>query len=99
MSADRPPLTGEDMVLAQQGREMARTGAARVLREGAGVTVEDMARAIGASVRSLIRWEHGDVLPRARHGAAWARILRELAQPAWHATNERGSVPDTTASD
>lgn len=94
MSAALPPLTGTDMALARQAREWARTGAARLMRVGAGVGIEDMAVAIGCSASALNRWERGTTLPRARHAAAWARILGEVGQAAYHASSERGQIPD-----
>lgn len=65
--------------LAAQVRALTETGQARELRERAGLTLTDAARACGGvHASSVMHWERG-ILPRGRNLRAYARFLRKLA--------------------
>jgi DNA-binding transcriptional regulator YiaG len=52
-----------------------RKGRLAELREGAGLSQGDFARALGVSQSSVSRWESGDVVPRARRAADIVELL------------------------
>ncbi|HYN64055.1 MAG TPA: helix-turn-helix transcriptional regulator [Candidatus Limnocylindrales bacterium] len=56
-------------------RRMARTGAARAMREEAAISLREMAEAVGTSRASLSRWERFEAVPRAEAALRWARVL------------------------
>jgi DNA-binding transcriptional regulator YiaG len=52
----------------------------RRLREAAGASLRDVARALGTSPTSVIRWERGG--SPGSHSAAYARLLEEFKRIA-----------------
>ena len=48
------------------------------MREEAGVTVGEVAAAIGASEFTVMRWELGETLPEGIRAADWARVVTSL---------------------
>ncbi len=59
-----------DLLALKRVRALVRSGSARAVRIGAGLTRTEVARAAKVSARSLARWESGERLP---HGAAALR--------------------------
>ena len=51
----------------------------KALREGAGLSMDDIAEAVGCSRQAVAHWEAGRRYPRAEHLAAYVRVLRLLA--------------------
>lgn len=51
----------------------------RALREAAGLSQEDIARAIGTSRQAVAHWEAGDRYPRPQHLRPYVEVLRLLA--------------------
>jgi transcriptional regulator with XRE-family HTH domain len=70
----------EDLALALQGREWARSGRGARIRRVAGVTQLQLAREIGVDVMTVSRWERGERAPRDAAAARYARVLRLLAE-------------------
>jgi DNA-binding transcriptional regulator YiaG len=68
--------------LIKARRLTANPQACRLLRIGAGVSLAEMAGAIGCSTAALSRWECGLRRPRGRHAIAWAAQLMELSRVA-----------------
>lgn len=62
-------------------RQLARSGAARVLRESRGLSLADLAKAVGVSAVTVLRWERGENSPRSEHASRYGRILEELRKP------------------
>jgi len=60
-------------------RRLARTGTARLIREGAGISASEMARALGVSPAAVSRWERGERAPKSDLAEAWAALLRRLS--------------------
>lgn len=50
------------------------------LRKAAGLSLEDVADAIGCSRQALAHWEHGRRVPRGRNLTVYAEVLRALAE-------------------
>ncbi len=65
-------------------RDQCRTGRARRIREGAGLSLRETAAAIpgGVSPTSVLRWENGDVRPTGERALAYAVLLEQLGKCA-----------------
>jgi transcriptional regulator with XRE-family HTH domain len=60
-------------------RRAAGNGSARAIREGAGLTVSEVARELGVSAGAVSRWERGQRMPRGDVATRWAALLRQLS--------------------
>jgi DNA-binding transcriptional regulator YiaG len=60
-------------------RRVARSGSARVIREAAGLSASEIARAIEVSPAAVSRWERGQRVPREEAAERWADLLRGLS--------------------
>ncbi|HKH88624.1 MAG TPA: helix-turn-helix transcriptional regulator [Acidimicrobiales bacterium] len=71
-----------DVSLLIRGRRLADDGRGRRLRERAGLSVSELAHALGVDVGTLSRWETGKAKPRPESALRWASaceaIEREL---------------------
>jgi transcriptional regulator with XRE-family HTH domain len=72
-------MTNEELVSLTRVRRLASTGEAQALRLGAGLSLREVAAAVGISHSNLWRWEAGQRTPRGRAALAWAVLLAELA--------------------
>lgn len=61
-------------------REMCRNGHARLIREGAGISLSEVGDRIdnGLPPTTIHRWETGQRMPRGRHAEQYWRLLRRL---------------------
>ena len=59
-------------------RALLRSGAAASIRTSAGLSLGEVARALGTSKTSVLRWERGDRVPRGDLALAYWRLLRQL---------------------
>lgn len=61
-------------------RHMCRTGEARGIREGAGLSLAEMADSIASdmSASTIMRWERGQRVPHGPRALAYFRVLRDL---------------------
>lgn len=69
----------EDLSLAIEGAEFARSGRGARIRRNAGVTQAQLARELGVTSTAISRWETGRRTPRDAQAAEYARVLRTLA--------------------
>ncbi len=66
-------------------RRRAASGEARALRLEAGLSLREVARAVGAgSPATVFRWESGQRTPRGGPAAAYGQLLDELARSLAH---------------
>jgi transcriptional regulator with XRE-family HTH domain len=72
--------THEDLLLMVEGREAARSGRGRRVRELAGISQEALAAACGVDSSAVSRWERGLRSPRGRSALAYGRALRALSR-------------------
>lgn len=61
-------------------RALVRSGAARSIREGAGISLAEIAREVGVAVATVWRWEHGQRQPRGEAALRYGRVLEELTR-------------------
>lgn len=59
-------------------RGLTRSGAARSIRLGAGLSYGDTARAIDVSRTTILRWERCDRVPRGEKALAYLELLDRL---------------------
>lgn len=75
-------MTTRDLLLIAKARRLSRSGEARTLREAAGLSIREVAGAIGGSPTAVWRWENGQRAPRGETAAAWAHLLEQLRDAA-----------------
>jgi DNA-binding transcriptional regulator YiaG len=75
----RRSKTDEALAIAE-GRQYAVTGAGRMIREAAGLSLGDVARAIGTDAATVYRWENGHKRPSAPFAVAYRDFLEELRE-------------------
>jgi DNA-binding transcriptional regulator YiaG len=60
-------------------REFTRSGIARSIRIGAGLSLRDVATAVGVSKSTIYRWENGERTPRNRDATMrYGELLHQL---------------------
>ena len=70
---------GADLELLLEARAAAESGAARWLRQAAGLSQREMADAIGRTPGCVSLWEHGGRKPTGEGAIRYARALRVIA--------------------
>ena len=73
-------MTHEDLISLARARHLASTGLGRRIRLAAGLSVTELAEAIGVPPATLWRWESGHSRPRADAARRWQAVVHELAQ-------------------
>lgn len=59
-------------------RHIVASGDARDIRRAAGLSLSEVAGAVGVTKAAVIRWERGESVPRERHAVAYGRLLEQL---------------------
>ncbi len=59
-------------------RRLAATGAARAMREDAGLSLSELADAVQVHKVTIFRWEHGQRRPRGSAAERYLRVLEDL---------------------
>jgi len=72
-------MTEDDALLAG-ARELTRHGRGRRERERYGVSLEELAAAVGVPVIELMAWELGEREPAGSEAADYLRVVRALAR-------------------
>jgi transcriptional regulator with XRE-family HTH domain len=60
-------------------RRLAQNGGARAIRQGAGISLSEVARVIDVTPGAISRWERGQRTPRIDEAQRWALLLRRLS--------------------
>jgi DNA-binding transcriptional regulator YiaG len=68
-------MTTKDLIRV---RRLAATGAARALREDAGLSLAELARAADVHKTTIFRWENGLRRPRGEAANRYLTVLKEL---------------------
>ena len=61
-------------------RRLAKNGGARAIRQGAGLSLRDIARELDVYPMTVLRWERGERVPRAEAAERYARLLKRLSR-------------------
>lgn len=76
--------------LLNAARTYAATGTGRAIRQAAGLSMSEVAEALGVTESTIWRWEQGKHRPRGEPAREWARLLNRLSgtrtTPARHAS-------------
>lgn len=72
-------MTNHQLLLLARVRRLASTGEAQALRLSAGLSLREVADAVGVSHSNLWRWEAGQRAPRGVAALAWGCLLEDLA--------------------
>jgi len=71
-----------EVVRLVQARRLSSTGEARAIRAAAGLSLREVAGAVGVSVTCLWRWENGQRAPQGAAAVAYAELLEDLRAEA-----------------
>jgi transcriptional regulator with XRE-family HTH domain len=73
----------DDLVLLMRVRSLARSGAARSVRLAAGLSLAEVAQAVGTGAPTVYRWEQGIHAPSGDLGLKYASVLAQLLGSRW----------------
>lgn len=69
-----------DLVDLAKAKRLAKTGAARMIRVNADLSLANIAESIGVSRTTIFRWERGDRVPHGAAAVRWVHVLDELSR-------------------
>lgn len=75
-------MTSDDLDQLVTMRQLVRTGDARQLRQGAGLSRRELAASVGVTVSTLTKWELGQRVPNGDAALRYARVLGRLQATA-----------------
>ena len=75
-------MEATDVAEVMEVRALARSGEARTIREAAGLSIREVAAAVGVAPSTVWRWENGAVMPRWEDAQRYARLLQQLRERA-----------------
>lgn len=61
-------------------RSLVGTGAARPIRQNAGLSLGEIAKSIGVSPGTVLRWENRERVPHGAPAVAYGRLLATLLE-------------------
>jgi transcriptional regulator with XRE-family HTH domain len=67
-----------DLDRLARARQLGPSGAGRALRRAAGLSLQDVAQALGVSISALSRWERAERRPRRDAALAWLATLERV---------------------
>jgi transcriptional regulator with XRE-family HTH domain len=73
-------MTVSPLVKLVTVRAAAQSGRTRQIRLAAGLSLRELADAVGVGASTLYRWETGDRRPRGDAALRYAELLNELAE-------------------
>jgi AcrR family transcriptional regulator len=68
----------ERVIAIAEGRQLAASGIARLVRESAGLSLRDVARAVGIDPGTVWHWEHGSKVPTDKNAIAYRDLIVAL---------------------
>jgi DNA-binding transcriptional regulator YiaG len=71
-------MNTNDLVELARVRSMSKAGTARTIRLGAGLSLGEVAKAVGVSEVAIYRWEQGQRSPRGVPALKYAQVLAAL---------------------
>lgn len=72
-------MTAQDLLLLAAARQYAATGSGKRIRQAAGLSMAEVAEAVGVAEPTIWRWEEGKARPRGSASAIrWADLLQQL---------------------
>ena len=80
-----------ELIALREARKFAASGAGRAIREATGLSLHELADAIGVSASTLLRWERGEHRPRGASAIRYADVLHRLTEQHGQAERSLGS--------
>lgn len=74
-------MNTEALAELAETRTLVRSGAARPIRLNAGLSLGEVAKSIGVSPATILRWETGERVPHGEAAVAYGRLLYALTRP------------------
>jgi DNA-binding transcriptional regulator YiaG len=71
-------MNAHELSTISRARALASSGAARSIREAAGITLRELAENLETSVSTVWYWEQGRKVPRSDYALRYGQILDEL---------------------
>ena len=71
-------MNHEDRGSVEDAHWLASSGEGRRIRESAGLSIDELSSATGASSVTIMRWENGELAPIGAGAEDWVRVLRML---------------------
>jgi DNA-binding XRE family transcriptional regulator len=84
-----------------EGRQLAASGIARLVRQSAGLSLRDVARVVGIDPGTVWHWEHGSKRPTDANAIAYRDViaaLRNTQAPLQRDRRKRGAAVRARAS-
>jgi transcriptional regulator with XRE-family HTH domain len=76
-------MTAQDILLLAAARQYAATGTGKRIRIAAGLSMAEVAEAVGVAEPTIWRWEEGKARPRSNPASIrWAALLVQLKAAA-----------------
>jgi DNA-binding transcriptional regulator YiaG len=88
-------------VAIAEGRQLAASGIARLVRQSAGLSLRDVARVVGIDPGTVWHWEHGSKVPTGKNAIAYRDViaaLRNMQAPLQRDRRKRGAAVRARAS-
>lgn len=63
-----------------KAKRFAKSGAARMIRVQAGLSLAEVAAHVGVSPTTIFRWERSERAPHGEAAVRWMRLLDELGR-------------------
>lgn len=73
-------MTPDALVDLTRTRDLLRTGAARIVRVNAGLSLGEVATSLGVQPSTVMRWENGSRVPRGEAAVTYGRLLEQLME-------------------
>lgn len=73
-------LVEAELVKVTRGRWLATTGEGERIRTDAGLSIAEVAAAIGVNPLTLRRWEAGETTPGTAAAIRWYEVIRDIAE-------------------
>lgn len=74
----REPIADQDLLLVARMRDMARGGEVRAVRVNAGLSLREVAAAVGVHPTTVYGWETGKSIPHGKAAIRYSRLLFAL---------------------
>jgi transcriptional regulator with XRE-family HTH domain len=79
-------MTAKEILLLVAARRYAADGTGRAIRKSAGLSMAEVAEAVGVSEPTIWRWEERKHRPRGAAAIRWADLLQQLKADTRKAT-------------
>jgi DNA-binding transcriptional regulator YiaG len=73
-----------DLLSLSRARQLAADGTARAIRVSAALSLGDVARQLGTSAATVLRWERGDRVPHGQLAILYGKLLEQLMRQSAH---------------